>query len=341
MPKKKPVRKVENAPSAPMNQKKMVSKKKRTSWVVWLRRAIQTFFLLLFFYLFLETTYHPFNEVGGPVEIFFQIDPLVLVGTFLANYAVPIVLLFSLITLGVTVIFGRWFCGWVCPFGILHNLFTSMRRRKMKVLMEQGTYTNGQKVKYYILVGVLVCALFGVNAVGWMDPFSFFYRSLATSIYPAINWGLETGFTWIYQNDPHIGSLHATSLSEPVYEKLRASFLANKQPVFFGGVLIGLLFILVVGLNFFKGRFWCRYLCPLGALLGVAGKNPLFRLSKNADQCHNCRVCLADCQGGAQPQTLNEWKPSECFYCWNCRDACATDAISFTFASPKQEEKKP
>lgn len=313
----------------------MPSKKKHTGWVVWLRRAIQTFFLLIFLHLFLETTYHPINQVGGPVEIFFQIDPLVAIGTFLAEHAIPAILLISLVTLGVTVIFGRWFCGWICPFGVLHNFFTGMRRRRMKDLMQQGTYTSGQKIKYYILVGVLISALLGVNAVGWLDPFSFFYRSLATSVYPAVNWGLEHFFTWIYQTDPHIGALHLTSITEPIYEKLRDFFLQNKQPVYYGGTLIGLLFVLVVGLNFYKGRFWCRYLCPLGALLGVAGKNPMFRLVKRMEDCHNCRVCLADCQGGAEPQTHNEWKPSECFYCWNCSDACATNAISFQFEFPK------
>ncbi|MBN2328470.1 MAG: 4Fe-4S binding protein [Candidatus Omnitrophica bacterium] len=313
----------------------MASRKKHTSWIVWLRRAIQTFFLLLFFYLFLETVYHPFNQVGGPVEFFFQIDPLVMIGTFLTTYAIPAMLLLSLITLAATIVFGRWFCGWICPFGALHNLFTSMRGRKgkMKALMEQGTYTNGQKTKYYILITCLAAAVFGVNAVGWMDPFSFFYRAMATSIYPAVNWGLEYFFTWVYLNDPHFGPLHAASFTEPIYDRLRDGFLSNQQPVYAGGTLIGLLFIFIVGLNFYKGRFWCRYLCPLGALLGVAGKNPMLRLNKRLEDCHNCRMCLVDCQGGAEPQTDNEWRPSECFYCWNCYDACSTQAITFSFQS--------
>lgn len=321
----------------------MAARKKHASWIVWLRRAIQTFFLLFFIYLFLETVFDASNDLGKPVDLFFHIDPLVTLGTFLAAHAVPLVQWFALITLIVTVIFGRWFCGWLCPFGVLHNLFSGMRRRKMKDLMQQGAYTSGQKIKYYILIGCLAGALFGVNAVGWMDPFSFFYRSLATSVYPAVNWGLETFFTWIYMADPHIGPLHATSITEPIYERLRDHFLAVKQPTYVWSVLLGVLFVAIVGLNFYKGRFWCRYLCPLGALLGVAGKNPVFRLTKKIEDCHNCRMCLVDCQGGAEPQTLSEWKPSECFYCWNCRDACSTQAISFQFqlVKPGIEENQP
>jgi len=52
--------------------------KTRTTTLVWLRRAVQTAFLLLFLYLFLETVYHPINRVGGGVKLFFQLDPLVM-----------------------------------------------------------------------------------------------------------------------------------------------------------------------------------------------------------------------------------------------------------------------
>jgi polyferredoxin len=103
-------------------------------------------------------------------------------------------------------------------------------------------------------------------------------------------------------------------------------------------MLIGVLFITTVVLNFFRARFWCRYVCPLGALLGVVGKNPLIRLKKNEEKCDSCRLCLVDCQGGATPDNRLEWKPSECFYCWNCKSDCPAQAISFT--SQLKLEKK-
>jgi len=45
------------------------------------------------------------------------------------------------------------------------------------------------------------------------------------------------------------------------------------------------IFGIVIALNFFKARFWCRYVCPLGGLLGIAGKNPILRLNVDADKC--------------------------------------------------------
>jgi len=68
-------------------------------------------------------------------------------------------------------------------------------------------------------------------------------------------------------------------------------------------------------LNLYRARFWCRYICPLGALLGVAAKNPIVRLQRNDEICNNCRLCVTDCQGGANPDIAEGWKPSECFYC--------------------------
>jgi polyferredoxin len=317
----------------------MKSNNPRTHPVVWLRRSTQTVFLLLFLYLFLQTVYHPINQAGEAVTFFFNIDPLVLVAVYLAAHTVATALLLSLATLAVTLVFGRWFCGWVCPFGTLHNLFSSGRGGPLKTKIQTGGYSNWQKSKYLLLVVVLVIALLGMNLVGWLDPLSFFYRSLATAVFPAINAGIQMLFGWLYSVNPGAGKLRMTAVSEPVYAVLRKYFLAVEQPHYAGGMLVGALFGFAVALNFYRARFWCRYLCPLGALLGIVGKNPLVRLKKNPETCNNCRLCLAECQGGANLQTLEEWKPAECFYCWNCQSKCPNHAISLVCEVPREERK--
>jgi polyferredoxin len=303
---------------------------KKTSFPVWLRRLSQTVFLLLFLYLFTITAYHPENATGGPVTLFFNLDPLVMFTLWLGGHAVAAALLFSFITLGVTLLFGRWFCGWVCPFGALHTLLTSWRKGKKKELVKAGSYSNLQKSKYYILVLFLFSALFGANVMGWLDPFSFFYRSLATAVYPAINAGFGGFFNWVYEVNP----LNLSAVTEPLYKGLRMYLLTFEQPRFDWGMLIGVLFGVVIALNFFRGRFWCRYICPLGGLLGIFGKNPTVRVTVDADRCKNCLDCVATCQGGADPKSTESWKPAECLYCWNCRSECPEDAISINFKAP-------
>ena len=314
--------------------------KRRTSALVWLRRAVQTVFLLLFFFLFLETADHPINRAGWRVTLFFQLDPLAMLVTWLASHAVAAGMLLSLATLGITVLCGRWFCGWICPFGALLNLFTGLRSARVKDKLDAGGYGRGQKAKYYVLAVFLGGALLGVNAVGWLDPISFFFRSMGTAVYPALNSAITSLFTWIYHANPGIGPARVTAASEPVYEFLRRHFLAVHQPHYFGNLLIGFLFGAVIALNFYRPRFWCRYICPLGALLGAASRKPLVRLNKAADACNSCRLCLADCQGGAHAPDMEQWKPAECMYCFNCRSDCPAQAISFSLGWPATKAEK-
>lgn len=305
--------------------------KNNTTLPVSLRRLSQTLFLLLFFYLFVITVYHPENATGGAVKFFFNLDPLVMVTVWLGGHAVAAALLLSLVTLVTTLVLGRWFCGWVCPFGALHTLFSSMRgKRRAKEKVAAGRYSTWQKSKYYVLVGVLVAALFGVNLAGWIDPFSFFYRSMATAVFPAVNAGLQGFFDLAY------GTPFAV-VTEPIYHGLRKYFLTMAQPRFFWGSLIGVLFGVVVALNFFRARFWCRYVCPTGALLGLFGKNPTLQIKVDPDKCNNCMTCVMECQGAADPRSSGSWKPSECFYCWNCQSNCPQEAISFNFNVPGGE----
>jgi polyferredoxin len=313
---------------------------KKKSWIVWTRRIIQTFFLILFFYLVVQTTYHPINRTGGWVTFFFELDPLILLTSWICTHKIISSLLLSLVTLAATLIFGRWFCGWVCPFGALHNFFTSLRGGRLKEKMERGGYSRWQKAKHYFLAFFLVSAFLGFNLAGWLDPFSFFYRSTTIALYPSAQAAIQGVFGWIYQTDPALGGWRLTSISEPVYDVLRRYFLVLEQPHYFWSLLIGALFGLVVGLNFFRARFWCRYICPLGALLGVVGKNPALRLVKNEGACNDCRLCLPDCQGAAEPHSHGGWKPAECFYCWNCESKCPSEAISFHFEVPRKNKNE-
>ncbi len=298
--------------------------------IVWLRRTVQTVSVLAFFYLIYKTDYSSDNKPGGPVEFFFQIDPLVLIDTWIAGGVIETGLLLGLVTLGITMLLGRFFCGWICPMGAIHNLVSAFRNAKKKDLMQSERWTPWQRWKYVGLVVLLVMGLAGFHITGWLDPLCVLERSVALSIYPSLNAAVVWVFTWLYQEDP----VHITVVSEPIYEFLRAHVLLFKQTFFNGAGLIGLLFVITLLLNFYRSRFWCRYLCPLGALLGWAGRFTTFRLKNNTEKCGDCQLCVVDCQGAADPLTHDGWKASECFYCWNCKASCHSDAITFEFELP-------
>ncbi len=303
--------------------------RERASTAVWLRRTCQTFFGVLFVYLFLQTVYKPINQTGTGISLFFQLDPLTALSSGLGAWSIASGLLLGGLTLVVTLLAGRWFCGWVCPFGALHHLVTWFRGDRVKARIASGAYSDWQKAKYYVLVAMLAGCMVGLNLSGLLDPFSFLYRSLAIVVFPAVNDAVTSVFTWVYQADPGIGSFKATAVTEPVYEVLRRNVLAPSQPHYHGTFLVALLFVSALVLNLYRARFWCRYICPLGALLGVVGKNPLVRLHRSGDACNDCELCVADCQGGANPAGGDSWKPAECFYCMNCQSACSREALMF------------
>lgn len=285
--------------------------------------------LLLFLYLFLGTAEHGINQPGAGVNLFFELDPLAALGSWVAAHAIPAGMLLALGTLLVTAVFGRWFCGWICPFGTLHHFFGSLRKRAGG---EIG-YTRWHAAKYWALAVFLGAALAGANVVGWLDPISFLFRGLTVAVYPALNYATVGLFTWLYNADPGVGGLRAAAVSEPVYEFLRRHFLAVHQPYYFGNLLVGALLAAAVGLNFLRPRFWCRYVCPLGALLGLAGKFPVVRPRRRAEACNACGECATDCQGGAEPG--GAWRAEECLYCFNCQAGCPTGAIRFELGRPR------
>ena len=86
----------------------------------------------------------------------------------------------------------------------------------------------------------------------------------------------------------------------------------------------------VLFLNLLTRRFFCRYLCPLGALLALIGKRRQLVIRYDAASCVGCKVCDTRCPMGIKP-SVGE---SQSVYCWNCAecvDACPTDSLKFVW----------
>ena len=60
----------------------------------------------------------------------------------------------------------------------------------------------------------------------------------------------------------------------------------------------------------------------------------MVRLKTDPELCGDCKLCLVDCQGGANPNGKAPWKPSECMFCMNCQSSCASHAITFKIEVP-------
>ncbi len=100
-----------------------------------------------------------------------------------------------------------------------------------------------------------------------------------------------------------------------------------------------MVFLFFVLMNLWKPRFFCRFVCPLGALLGVMASKSVFRINRIVDKCTDCNLCLRRCEGASDPQA--QIRQAECFVCMNCIDDCPENAIEFTALRQDRKQVRP
>ena len=271
--------------------------------IVTTRRTSQVFFFLLFLWFCIITSVgSKFWQVRGwPVNWFLQLDPLVAIGTMLTTHTLYWPLLWALLTVVLTIIFGRFFCSWVCPFGSIHHFtgFLGKRKKKVNEKIRLNKYRKAQCIKYFILVFVLAMAAFPSAAAslqtGLLDPISLVTRSFNLIIVP-------------------IADRAGNFISVP------SRFYENAW-------LVLVIFATMVLLNLAIPRFYCRFICPLGALFAVFDRFAIWRIGKKQDECVDCKLCETNCEGGCEP--AGNIRISECVLCFNCLDECRHDLISY------------
>jgi MauM/NapG family ferredoxin protein len=292
-----------------------------------LRIVSQLLFFCLFLYLLLETHYAGKDYIG-PVERFFHFDPLLALTTFIASREFLKVFLWALIPVVLTIFFGRYVCGWVCPLGAVLQFF-SFLFKKAKWHTPHHSANRLLYLKYGILLGLLAACLFTLDLVGYLDPLSLLYRSFIAVVLPtsAIA-GDSIGST--------LTRIGLAGLGNSLGEHLQ-NLTINK--IFQQGLLIGLIFLGVILLNLYRERFWCRYLCPAGALFGLLARWNLVKVKVNSETCTQCKICTLHCQTQATPFPNDRWQPAECVYCYSCASKCPTSAITFPILAAPADAK--
>ncbi len=258
------------------------------------RRYWALFFLALFLFLLWVADYGRMH--GWQVPLFLEFDPLTALAGFLTSGTLYKGLALALCIIVPTLFLGRFFCSWVCPLGITSQILGRLfNRRKPADEQHLNAYRPLFRIKYYLLMALLVLAALGSLQIGLLDPIALIYRSFTVGVLPGLD-----------------------RIGLPVH--LHA-------PVFQGGVLVALLFAAILVANRFMPRFWCRVLCPLGALLGVLSRRAPLRIQRDIDKCTDCGKCVRHCQGACDPD--RELRIAECHLCMNCIEDCPEDALHF------------
>jgi ferredoxin len=310
-----------------------------------LRLASQWLFGLFFLWLLWETRYAGEDVITTPVNAFFRIDPLAGLSAMAAARTVLPFFWPLLLVVPLTLAFGRLFCGWICPLGGALDLVGAGNTGKAAAppAPAPGRRRAWYDAKEWLLAALLVSSLFSLNLAGVFDPLSLLIRTLAMGVLPA----LEGGVRLLFEGAWSLGG-PVRAASEPLYRALSGSVLSFQAPVF----PLSLLFLALGAALWWaekrERRFWCRNLCPAGALFGCLSARAPLAPRIAAERCVSCGKCAGVCPMGACEPGPSAFVPPvggtsadksagspyhirrrDCSGCGRCLAACPEGCISF------------
>jgi polyferredoxin len=299
----------------------------RILWIPWRwwRRAAQLALFVGFLWLFRRTEFTGVDQLAGGENLLFRLDPLVGAAAMLGARQLIAAFWPAVILLGFTLIFGRFFCGWMCPLGTLLDYFQAVVRpfsfwRKRQSPADGKSLTTSpilKSTRYVVLIVVLLAAVFAFPLVGLVDPFSLLVRGMTFWGDPMFYRGIDAAFG-------HASEGWATEVLQPWVQKHVMPFRANVfQFAWASATLLGILFVL----ELVAPRFWCRYLCPTGAVFGLFSRWSLVKRVPMA-VCKNCGRCGTDCRMDAVDRTSG-FAPEACTLCMDCVDFCPSGIARF------------
>ena len=255
----------------------------------------------------------------------FFVQAVSLVMIFLA---LPLLAQWPSLVLGViivvTIVFGRFFCGWICPFGLYMDLITVFRTTFRLRYWKLSERLNNvlHILRYVIVVAVLALPFFydPLSAQMWSsfllfkDQFNplivFFLGPLEPLVVP---WSGAVSFG-------------GYSLSYPYIREI----IAFSSGPFFVTFNVWLFIAFTVAGSFVVRRFWCRF-CPTGVSIAAVNRleafkwAPILKLNKVEEKCTKCGICKRVCP--VQVTEVYEYKggnvtSSKCVGCFRCVEMC-------------------
>jgi polyferredoxin len=252
---------------------------------------------------------------ASPVSATFwiQLSPLVATVSAIAARTLWPALAWALILIVSTLLVGRYFCGWACPLGTLLDLTDRyIWNRRHSPLNDE---IRPRAVwKHYILILVIVAAIFGAGTGLILDPLVLFTRTVELIVVPALAW-LGYGSVVAGRLLPGNASFSVPWLESP--------------PLYTSMTVTALVFAGIVSLGKIERRYWCRNLCPLGGMLSWMARPSLIKRYVDGE-CTGCTRCARDCPMGAIPTIdFTQTHRGECVLCMRCQDVCSQTSVRF------------
>ncbi len=252
----------------------------------------------------------------------FRLDPLVAVPAILAGTVGLGVVLWGLGALLLALVAGRAFCGWLCPLGTALDV---VRRCTAPLTRWIHRHTDRRpagwlaRLPLLLLTILLAAACLGLPLIGLVEPMALAERAAATAIAPWCRHGAEAMREAARPASDHVP---APGFIDD-YRFIGAPVRGGRSGYDLGWISAAVLAVILLA-EIAQPRAWCRWVCPSGALLGLAGRWSLLRRLPGRT-CGTCRDCVARCRMGAftADGTL---VPSACTACLSCVEICPSGA---------------
>lgn len=258
------------------------------------RRLVQTGVMLLFLFPWLPvlSAHLKGEDVPAFTSWLLPFDSLTNIGKIFHNDLPWIAAGGALFVLAASWIFGRSFCGWICPLGTvidwIQPLFFWRRKSHVKPSRQNS------RARFRLLAFVLTASILSLQFLGWFNPLVIFNRAASAII-----------------------------------TNLALLDLSNVRSVPFA---VSFMFILILALEIIRPRYWCRNLCPFGALVSLPARYSLLnrRVTNACTYCGDCRNVCPMQAIGAEP---HETRYTDCTFCLECEAACPNQGIRFGFGT--------
>ncbi|MCX8128852.1 MAG: 4Fe-4S binding protein [Clostridia bacterium] len=228
----------------------------------------------------------------------------------------------------VSEMFSRAFDGLKAIYGML--LIQSLNITKLSISLSP------------IISVVFLCILFGRFFCGWFCAFGslndflylisskvfgkrFTISPLADALLKYLKYAILLfifGFVWTLKLLP----------SENYSPWLAFDQITQAPGIFFVRPAAYILLLLILIGSMFVERFFCKYLCPLGAVLSIISRLRFVEISKQvSSNCSSCSVCKSKCPMNINLDDMEQQKSGECIDCLKCIDYCPKDNIKIHF----------
>lgn len=287
------------------------------------RLVFSILYFLFLIVLFVDFT-HNIPKQFYNIPLFLQFTPSFL--TFKNSvYIAGLGFIFILI---LTLLFGRVYCSFICPLGILKDLISYFAKKAQKLKRYKYKYQKPFTIlRYSFLSLFLIGLLFGFSIfVSLLDPYSVFGR-ISSELFRLVVVGINNAVDSVFQRFDLYVLFHVDlTLSHWLILLITVLYLS-----------------LIIYMAVTKGRIYCNTICPVGTVLGLVSSLSIFKIKIDKSTCTSCHLCENVCKAGCIDIPNQEIDFNRCVSCYNCLTVCPVNSVLYTnktISVPKENEIK-